>query len=142
MKAVIIVPAFNEAPVIYQVLKSLPKRLDGVSKLEILVVNDGSEDGTVKEALRANVKVVSHNLNRGVGAATKTGIEWAKKKKADITITFDADGQHHASDIQKVISPIILKNADLVIGSRFKNKQKIPADRFVLNWLANFATLS
>jgi glycosyltransferase involved in cell wall biosynthesis len=74
-----------------------------------------------------------------VGAATKTGIEYAKNK-ADVIITFDADGQHNPKDIEKVAGPIIAKKADLVIGSRLLNFQKMPADRLFINWIANIAT--
>ena len=105
-----------------------------------LVIDDGSLDQTLKEAQRADVNIVRHLLNRGLGAAIKTGFSWAKKQNADIVVTFDADGQHDPRDISKLIQPIILKKADVVIGSRFLNKQVIPSDRFLLNWFANFAT--
>lgn len=141
MKAVIVVPAFNESAVIFKVLKALPKRIKGVKNIEIVVVDDGSHDSTKVEALKANVNVVSHALNRGVGAATKTGIQWALRRNTDIAITFDADGQHDPKDVERIIKPIVNEKSDLVIGSRFKKKQKIPTDRFLLNWLANLATL-
>ena len=141
MKVVIVLPAFNEAAVIHKVLKSLPKRLKFIRQVEVLVVNDGSTDDTFYEARRANVQVLNHILNRGLGAATKTGIFWAKRKKADILVTFDADGQHDPNDIEKVIRPIVTRKADLVIGSRLKKKQSMPPDRLVLNWFANLATL-
>ena len=140
MKLVIIIPAFNESAVIFKVLSSLPKKFKGVSNSQVLVVNDGSGDNTAQEAQRAKSHVINHLLNRGVGAATKTGIEFAKKQNADIVVTFDADGQHDPNDIQKIIDPIVKKRADLVIGSRFKKKQKIPLDRFLLNWFANLVT--
>ncbi|KKQ89833.1 MAG: Glycosyl transferase family 2 [Candidatus Curtissbacteria bacterium GW2011_GWC2_38_9] len=140
MKIVIAVPAFNESQVIFKVLKSLPRRLKGVSNVDVVVIDDGSLDQTLKEAQRADVNIVRHLLNRGLGAAIKTGFSWAKKQNADIVVTFDADGQHDPRDISKLIQPIILKKADVVIGSRFLNKQVIPSDRFLLNWFANFAT--
>ena len=140
MKAVIVVPAFNESPVILKVIRSIPKRLRGVKKTEILLVNDGSTDDTGPLASRANVQIASHIINRGLGAAIKTGLDWAKSRSADIVVTFDGDGQHDPKDIEKLIQPILQKKADIVIGSRFKKKQKIPFDRLFLNWFANFAT--
>lgn len=140
MKVAIVVPAFNESAVIYRVLKSLPKKLDGVSGIEIVVINDGSFDGTASEARRAGVTVISHTINRGLGAAIKTGMAFARRINSDIMVTFDGDGQHDPKDIPKVISPILKKKADFVIGSRFTKPQMIPADRLILNWLANFAT--
>lgn len=139
MKAVVVIPAFNESPVITNVLKSIPKKISGTSILSV-VVNDGSTDQTVKVVAQTRTNLLSHVLNRGVGAATKTGIDYALTQKADIIVTFDADGQHKASDIAKVIAPILAKKADLVIGSRLLKVQKMPADRFLLNWLANLVT--
>jgi len=112
----------------------------GITTVKTVVIDDGSGDNTSEEASRAGVKVIKHVLNRGVGAATKTGIEYAKLTGADTVVTFDADGQHDPYDIQKLIIPIIDKSADVVIGSRLKEKQKMPLDRFILNWFANLVT--
>jgi len=140
VKAVIIVPAFNESAIIYKVLRSLPKNVKGVTSLEVLVINDGSTDSTVKEAQKVDIKVLTHLTNRGLGAAIKTGLTWAKLNNMDIAITFDSDGQHDARDLYKLINPLLVERADLVIGSRFKSKQGVPTDRKILNWLANVAT--
>ena len=140
MNLTIVVPAFNESQVIYKVLSLLPKKLNGISAIETLVVDDGSTDKTLQEAKRARVLVIRHISNRGVGAATKTGIEYAKSAAADVVLTFDADGQHDPNDIPKLLKPVISKTADVVIGSRLKSKQKMPMDRFFLNWFANLIT--
>lgn len=140
MKAVIIVPALNESKVISEVLSGLPRKIIGINNLEILVVDDGSGDDTSKIAKEAGVNVVRHIVNRGLGAAIKTGLTWAKKENADLAITFDSDGQHNPGDIPKLVGPIVKNQADLVIGSRFKVRQNIPADRLILNWLANLTT--
>jgi len=142
VKAVIIVPAFNESQVIYKVLKSVPRKLDGVSKVEVVLIDDGSNDNTPSEAQKAGVAITSHALNRGLGAAIKTGLEIAKRKKADIAVTFDGDGQHNPKDIQKLINPIINKKADFVIGSRFSRNQRVPLDRLIINKIANFVTFA
>lgn len=141
MKAIIVTPAFNESTVIFDVLKSLPKKLPGVSDIQVVVVDDGSFDQTRELVQKAHVRVIRHLLNRGAGAATKTGIEYAKSQNADIIISFDADGQHDATDLPKLIFPVISGQADLVIGSRFLQKQKIPLDRLLIKWLATLATL-
>ena len=140
MKVVIVVPVFNESPVIYKVLKSIPKKINETSLVDVVVVNDGSGDDTLSEVQRAGFVIVNHAINRGLGAAIKTGMEYARKKRADIVVTFDGDGQHEPSDIEKIILPIIQKKADLVIGSRFKKSKNVPMDRFFLNWFANFIT--
>jgi len=140
VKVVIVVPVFNESPVIYKVLKSIPKKINETSLVDVVVVNDGSGDDTLSEVQRAGFVIVNHAINRGLGAAIKTGMEYARKKRADIVVTFDGDGQHEPSDIEKIILPIIQKKADLVIGSRFKKSKNVPMDRFFLNWFANFIT--
>ncbi len=141
MKAVVVLPAYNEASVIRQVIANLPKKLNGISSLEYVVINDGSTDQTGEMAKKEGIKVLSHIINRGLGAAIKTGIDYAKSQKADLLVTFDSDGQHNPRDLQKVINPILQEKADLVIGSRFKNYQKAPLDRLIINKLANLATL-
>ena len=141
MKTVIVVPAFNESAAISKVLTGIPKKLKGISQLSTLVVDDGSGDNTSQKAKKAGVFVVRHVINRGLGAAIKTGLDWAKSQGADIAVTFDSDGQHDPTDIPRLIQPILNKDADLVIGSRFKKKQSIPADRLILNWFANLTTL-
>lgn len=140
MKAVIIVPAFNEAPVILGVIRSIPKKIEGIKKIEILVVDDGSTDKTRMLSERTNVYVAGHILNRGLGAAIRTGLEWAKVFNFDIAVTFDGDGQHNPADIKRMVKTVLYTKADLVIGSRFKKVQKVPLDRFILNWFANLAT--
>lgn len=140
MKLVIVVPAFNESEVIYKVLKSIPKKIKGISSVDVTVVNDGSIDNTQSEVQRAGFPTINHAINRGLGAAIKTGLEYSRKRKADIMVTFDSDGQHDPSDIEKIILPVVQKKADLVIGSRFRKLKKVPIDRYVLNWIANFIT--
>lgn len=140
MKLIIIIPAFNEASVIGIVLKTIPKKIPGISEIKVLVVNDGSTDATLKVAKKNNVAVVSHIINRGLGAAIKTGLDWAKNQNADAVTTFDADGQHNPDDIQKIVGPILKGKADIVIGSRFKSRQRVPLDRLILNKVANWAT--
>lgn len=142
MNALIVIPAFNEAKVIEKVLNTLPKFLAGIENLSVLVVNDGSSDDTAKIAKKCGVLVANHVINRGAGAATRTGLEYARLNNYEILITFDADGQHDPSDIKKIIRPIISGNADLVIGSRLKKKQNMPKDRFIINWIANLTTLA
>lgn len=138
MKLVIIVPALNEGQVILKTLKFLPKKIENFSNIDVLVVNDGSTDNTKSQALKTKAIVISHIVNRGLGAAIKSGLEWAREQKADAVVTFDADGQHDAKDIQRLLSPIVKGKADLVIGSRFKVRQNVPIDRLLINWGANF----
>jgi glycosyltransferase involved in cell wall biosynthesis len=78
----------------------------------------------------------------GVGAATRTGFEVAKQIDCDVVVTFDADGQHSPIDIERVIQPIMDKQAEFVIGSRLQSTAGMPAIKIFGNWLMNFITYS
>lgn len=122
MKLAILIPAFNEEKMIGAVLERLPKKITGVTRQEIIVVNDGSIDETSRIARRYGVTLISHWLNRGLGGALGTGFLYVKQQGFDCLVTFDADGQHHPDDIAPVIRPIIQKKADVAVGSRFLSR--------------------
>lgn len=113
-KTCVIIPAFNEAAVIGEVIGAVKQYADTT-----LVIDDGSTDQTADVARRAGATVLRHLVNRGQGAAIQTGITAALRGTADIIITFDADGQFLANEIGRVIDPIIRGQADVVLGSRF-----------------------
>lgn len=142
MKLLIIIPAFNEAQVIKATIESL-KPILRKTKADVIVVDDGSEDSTADKALGSNtkVKVLTHVLNRGLGGAIGTGLAYAKKYNYDYAVTFDADGQHHPSDLEKILKPLIAGEADVVIGSRYLNAKKdMPFDRQIILNLSNIFT--
>jgi glycosyltransferase involved in cell wall biosynthesis len=120
MKLVVVLPAFNEEENIAKTIKSIPKKLVGIDKIEILVINDGSTDNTADKAYNSGAdRVVTHSANMGVGAAFMTGIRNAISTNADIVVTLDADAQFNSEQIQQLIIPILNKQLDVVIGSRF-----------------------
>lgn len=125
MKLVVIIPAYNEEETIRDVVKSIPKLNDRISKTEIIVVDDGSTDKTVSRAKSMGALVVSHNGNKGVGKAFTTGIEAALKRGADVIVNMDADGQFNPADIPKLIEPILNKKADFVTATRFRGNKLI-----------------
>jgi glycosyltransferase involved in cell wall biosynthesis len=128
MKIFIVIPAYNEDKTLTKVLEEIKNEYSN-----IIVVDDGSTDNTYQQALLAKVTVLSHLINRGQGAALKTGIDYSLKQGADIIITFDADGQHQVTDIKDLIQPIINGEAEIVLGSRFLEiKNKIPFWRKVM----------
>jgi len=121
------IPAFNEEKNIAAILVKLKK----ISQ-EIIVCDDGSNDLTAKIAEGLGAIVVRHEKNLGYGTAIRTIFLKAQEMKADVLITFDADGQHRIEDIEKVLEPIKSNMADVVIGSRFlNNSQNIPKYRKV-----------
>ena len=113
-KIFIIVPVFNEASVLEQTLLSLM-----AYKYNIIIVDDGSTDDAEKIARKYPVFFLRHRLNLGQGAALQTGMMAAQNLKADIVVHFDADGQHNADEIQKLIKPLLQDKSDIVFGSRF-----------------------
>lgn len=129
MNVYIVIAAYNEEKNVAKVVKNLQKN----SYNNIIVVDDGSKDCTSKEAERAGATVLRHIINRGQGAALQTGITYALRQKADIIVTFDADGQHKATDIKRLIKPIEQKKVDVCLGSRFlKNTNNAPAMRKII----------
>lgn len=135
MVVFVVIPAYNEEKAIGQVvadvhkilaprsiaapLRSLVRRAGEVGCSNIIVVDDGSADETGKAAEMAGAIVLRHIINRGQGAALRTGINYALSRGADIIVTYDADGQFEAGDISKICEPIISGEADVVLGSRF-----------------------
>ena len=129
----IVIPAYNEETVIASVIGEI--RRAGYEN--ILVVDDGSKDATYEKAKETGVITLRHRLNRGKGAATKTGIEAAKLEGADIIVTMDGDGQHSPADIERLIVPIRDGHCDVVLGTRLKNPEGMPKYKIVHNWIGN-----
>ena len=120
MKLLAIVPAFNEEKIISNVIDSLT---ESSLKPDIVVINDCSNDNTLTQALNnGKAYVVDLPCNLGIGGAVQTGFKFAEKHDYDFAFQFDGDGQHLASEIEKLISPLIKDEADVVIGSRFIEK--------------------
>ena len=119
----IIIPAYNEAISIRDVIANIPPTI--LEKSEIIVVDDGSEDNTYDVAKELNAIVVRHILNRGYGAALLTGFKTAL---GDIIVTIDADNQNNPKEIPNLLKPILNNQADFVIGSRYLGEYdyKIP----------------
>ena len=141
-RLVLILPALNEAEVLADVLNRLKVVLKQLSlKTELVVVNDGSIDKTAAIAAKAGVTVLTHLINRGLGAALGTGLAYAKKTQADFAVTFDRDGQHDPEDIAKVLAPLLKNQADVVIGSRsLPGSGKMPLLRRINNLAFNVLT--
>jgi len=126
-KLVVLIPALNEEKTIASVIKAIPRKIEGISKVLVLVVDDGSADMTVQKARQAKAdKIVSHRGNKGLGITFQTGIDTALKMGTDIIVNIDADGQFNPNDIPKIINPILQNKADVVTCSRFLDKDLEP----------------
>ncbi len=119
MKLIIQIPAKDEAATLPAVLADLPRALPGIDEIKVLVIDDGSRDGTAAIALAHGADhVVSHVANKGLPAAYQTGIDTALRLGADIIVNTDADGQYPGSAIGELVAPILRHEADIVIGNR------------------------
>ena len=143
MNLVIQLPALNEAASIGAVLDRLPQTLPGIATIQVLVIDDGSTDGTGDLARGKGARVIRHERNQGVGAAFRSGLRAAIDLGADVLVSMDADGQFNSADIATLIQPIIDGEADFVSGSRFKDPALVPAmpaakrwgNRVIASWL-------
>ena len=118
-KILIIVPAYNEEESLQGVIQDLRSH---VPDADILVVDDGSSDGTAVVARQSGVNLVRLSFNLGIGGAMQTGFQYARTKGYDIAIQFDGDGQHLAAEIDILLATLNKGTADIVIGSRFLNR--------------------
>ncbi|WP_374024116.1 glycosyltransferase family 2 protein [Mycobacterium sp. HNNTM2301] len=111
----IVIPAFNEAAVIGEVVADVRSVFDNV-----VCVDDGSTDDTGEIARRAGAHLVRHPINLGQGAAIQTGVEYARKQPgARVFATFDGDGQHRVKDLAAMVDRLCAEDVDVVIGTRF-----------------------
>lgn len=119
MKLIIQIPCYNEEKTLPVTYKEIPESIGGIDEIEILVIDDGSADNTVETAKNLGIKhIVSHSKNLGLARAFDTGLKTSIKLGADIIVNLDADNQYKASDIEKLIQPVLNKEADIVIGAR------------------------
>lgn len=111
----VVIPAFNEAAVIGEVVADVRAVFD-----HVVCVDDGSTDGTGEIARRAGAHLVRHPVNLGQGAAIQTGVEYARRQPdAQIFATFDADGQHRVKDLAAMVDRLLAGDVDVVVGTRF-----------------------
>jgi glycosyltransferase involved in cell wall biosynthesis len=124
----VVIPAYKEAAIIGTVVADVARLYPNV-----IVVDDASADETPDAAARSGALVVRHPINLGQGAALQTGIDFALERGAQFIVTFDADGQHHASDIPALIEPLHDGRADFALGSRFLGRTlNMPSSRRLL----------
>jgi glycosyltransferase involved in cell wall biosynthesis len=124
----IVIAAFRESQAVAEVVRGLREQWP-----RVVVVDDGSEDGTAQVAAEAGATVLRHVINRGQGAALQTGISHALHCGAKAIVTFDADGQHSVADIARLLEPILAGRVEVTLGSRFLgNSASVPFLRRVL----------
>ncbi len=120
MKILVLIPAYNEASRIGEVVKQV--RETCCENCDVLVINDGSRDETAKVAVEAGAVVVSHPFNLGYGVTIQTGYKYARAKGYDFAVQIDGDGQHDPAFIYKLLEPVIAGETDFALGSRFLDR--------------------
>ena len=135
-RTVAVIPAYNEERFIGSVVLNVQPYVD-----DVIVVDDGSTDGTARVAEAAGATVVSHEANSGKGRALNTGLRVARDIGAGAVVLIDGDGQHRADEIPGVVGPILRGEADVVAGSRYlKAHDEVPRGRVLGHWAFNWLT--
>jgi glycosyltransferase involved in cell wall biosynthesis len=119
LRLAVVIPALNEAENVGGVIASVPRRIPHISDVEVIVVDDGSTDGTALVARAAGADHVHrHRCRRGLVAAFRSGMDAALASGADLVVHLDGDGQHDPAFIPRIVAPILLGEADVVVGVR------------------------
>jgi len=133
MNTWVVIPAYNEERHLERTLNDVRNQSD---RYHVVVVDDGSTDRTYDIA-RSHARAIRHPVNRGMGAALVTGTRYALLQGADCIVHFDADGQHHASEIRRFIDKIETGEYDVVLGSRYLDSHSTPfTKKYFIHWPA------
>lgn len=117
-KLIIQIPCYNEELSINQTLSDLPKNIEGIDEIEVIVIDDGSTDKSAEIASKNGARVLQIKHNKGLANAFRVGLQECLNSGADIIVNTDADNQYNGADIEKLVKPILSGEADIVVGAR------------------------
>ena len=142
MKLVVTIPAYDEEKTIADVIAEIPREIEGIESVEVLVIDDGSSDGTVERAKEAGADhILSHRENVGLGISFRNGLEVASEMGADLIVNIDGDGQYDSREIPRLIRPLLENKADIVLGWRdIGNLDFMPWGKRIGNRIATWFT--
>ena len=130
----VVIPCLNEENTVGRVISAIPEAIDGIDRIEVLVMDDGSTDETAARAKEAGADVISHKLNAGLGATFQEAVQVAIARGADVMVHIDGDGQFDPADIPGLAAPVVEGEADMVTASRFLDKDLVPEMPLVKLW--------
>jgi len=139
MKLIVQIPCLNEEHTLPQTVRDIPRKIEGIDEVEILIIDDGSSDRTVEVARELGVDhIVTHINNRGLAAAFRTGLDACLRLGADIIVNTDGDNQYKGQDVPKLVESIVKGKAEIVVGDR--QTDKIPHFDFYKKTLQKFGS--
>jgi glycosyltransferase involved in cell wall biosynthesis len=139
LKLIVTIPAYNEAPTIAGVIREIPREIEGIDQVEVLILDDGSRDGTAQVAAAAGADyVISNRRNRGLAVSFRTALQEALARGADVIVNTDADNHYDQSRIPELIAPLMRSDADITIGSRLLDELPMPPANKYGNKAANY----
>jgi glycosyltransferase involved in cell wall biosynthesis len=119
MKLIVQIPCYNEEKTLPETVRDIPRKIEGIDSVELLIINDGSTDRTADVARELGVDhIVQHTCNKGLAASFMSGLQACLRLGADIIVNTDGDNQYNGADIAKLVQPILNNDAELVIGDR------------------------
>jgi len=144
MKLIVSIPSYNEEKTIGEVIRKIPRTVEGIDQVQVIVVDGGSTDKTIRVAKEAGAdKIISSKTREGLALGFKRGLDTALELEADIIVNIDADDQYDPTQIPALIKPMIEGEADIVLGSRFKGYiEDMPLQKRFGNKIATYVTRS
>jgi glycosyltransferase involved in cell wall biosynthesis len=134
-RVIALIPAYNEAARVGDVVAEARRHVD-----EVVVIDDGSNDGTAAAAEKAGARILRHEKNRGKGGAITTALDYFGRSDAEFAILLDADGQHDPSEITKFLEAARREQADIVVGNRMGDTEEMPVVRRLTNEFTSWVT--